>query len=266
MNRIVLRILLIFFTATLLLSGPNALSGQDLSNVRMLSNPAVSAAHVAFVYDGDLWLAERSGLNAYRLTTHPGSEFNPRFSPDGLWIAFTGEYDGNPDVYVVSVNGGSPQRLTWHPGADAVQDWTPDGRSVLFLSQRQVFTSRHSQLFTVGINGGYPDRLPVPTAFRATFSPDGSRIAYTPLAEPMNQWKNYRGGRASRIWLYDRDDHDVVQVILQVVLDLLLVLDPGHLRHVDGRFLSHAHDLVLEIGVDDLAILLVEEGRQPTQA
>ncbi|MGW8267537.1 MAG: S41 family peptidase, partial [Longimicrobiales bacterium] len=192
--------------------GVQALSAQEPTDTRMLSQPAVSRSHIAFVYDGDLWLANRDGTDARRVTTHPGSEGNPRFSPDGRMLAFTGEYDGNADVFVVPVAGGAPTRLTWHPSADVVQDWTPDGGRVLFLSQRDVFTNRFAQLFLVSTDGTQPERLPIPSAYKATFSADGRRIAYTPLSEAHPQWKNYRGGRTSRIWLYHRDDHQVVQI------------------------------------------------------
>jgi tricorn protease len=188
------------------------LAAQDLSDIRMASDPAISDRHIAFQYDGDLWLANRDGSAARRLTTHAGSESNPRFSPDGRWLAFTGEYDGNTDVFVVPVEGGIPTRLTWHPGPDVVQDWTPDGQAVLFRSGRAVHTNRHTQLFTVSLEGGQPEAIPVPHAAKAVFSPDGRRIAYTPLSDATDQWKHYRGGRTARIWLYDRSDHSVVEI------------------------------------------------------
>jgi len=193
-----------------LAAGPAA--AQDPTDTRMLSQPAVSPDHMAFVYDGDLWLANRDGSDARRITTHPGDEGSPRFSPDGSQLAFTGEYDGNADVFVVPVIGGAPRRLTWHPSADVVQDWTPDGRAILFRSNREVFTNRFSQLFLVSTDGTQPEKLPVPSAYKASFSADGERIAYTPLGEAHNQWKNYRGGRTSRIWLYDRDDYQVAEI------------------------------------------------------
>ena len=184
----------------------------DVEDTRLLSQPAVSDHHIAFAYAGDLWVADRDGGPARRLTAHPGREGRPRFSPDGRWIAFSGQYDGNVDVYLVPTAGGVPERLTWHPGPDIVQSFTPDGSAVLFTSPRAVYTRRHQQLFTVPVEGGFPDRLPIPHAFKASYSPDGSKIAYVPLPEPFRQWKNYRGGTASRIWLYDTADHSVVQI------------------------------------------------------
>jgi tricorn protease len=184
----------------------------DVEDTRLLSQPAISARHVAFVYAGDLWVAPRDGGAARRLTSDVGEESSPAFSPDGELVAFSAEYDGNTDVYVVPVAGGAPKRLTWHPTADLVEDFAPDGSAVLFSSPRHVFTSRHSQLFTVPVGGGFPTRLAIPHGLRGDWSADGTRIAYIPLAERHTQWKGYRGGTASRIWIYDTRDHSVVQV------------------------------------------------------
>ncbi|MCP3962235.1 MAG: peptidase S41 [bacterium] len=201
------------YFSTLLLAAP--LTAVDLHDTRMLSEPAVSADHVVFAYAEDLWIAERSGeepLRAHRLTSHPGWELLPRFSPDGKTVAFTAEYDGNFDVYVVGVEGGVPRRLTWHPGDDDVLDFTPDGAAVLFRSQRSTHTRRHFHLYTVPVAGGHPERLPIPTAFRAAFSEDGSKIAYVPVREAFHQWKNYRGGTTSRIWVYHTSDHSTMEI------------------------------------------------------
>lgn len=189
-----------------------AAAAPDSTDTRMLGQPAVSATHVAFVYADDLWSARRDGSEVRRLTTHAGIESSPVFSPDGSFIAFSGQYDGNVDVFVVPVQGGEPRRLTWHPGADQARGFTPDGRAVLFASGRSVFTNRYNQLFTVALDGGMPERLPVPNAWWARLSPDGSRIAYTPIADRHLQWKNYRGGTQARIWVYGRADHAVVEV------------------------------------------------------
>ncbi len=184
----------------------------DTTDTRMLAQPALSADHVAFVYGGDLWISRRDGTDVRRLTSHVGDEFRPRFSPDGQLVAFSGEYDGNFDVFVVPVGGGIPKRMTWHPGPDAVQDFSPDGREIYFVSPRSVHTQRHTQLFSLALDGGVPTQIPLPHAFKAAVSPDGKRIAYVPLQEAFGQWKNYRGGRVSRIWIYDVGDHSVVQV------------------------------------------------------
>ena len=188
----------------------------DVDDTRLLHDPALSERHVAFAYAGDLWIAERGAgagaLRARRLTSHVGREFGPRFSPDGETIAFSAEYDGNVDVYLIAAAGGVPRRLTWHPDDDVVLDFAPDGGAVLFRSQRASHTRRFHQLFTVSTEGGFPDQLPIPHAYKAAYSPDGSKIAYVPLREAFRQWKNYRGGTVSRIWIYDVADHSVAEV------------------------------------------------------
>ena len=182
-------------------------NGPDINNTRLLSQPAISKENVAFTYAGELWVAGLDGKNVKRLTADDGQQANPAFSPDGSLIAFTAQYEGNPDVYVVPVTGGVPTRLTWHPGPDIVQGFTPDGTAVLFTSPRAVFTGRYTQLFTVSIKGGIEEPLKLPNASRATYSPDGSRLAYNPLSEAFTQWKNYRGGLNSTIWMYKFSDH-----------------------------------------------------------
>ncbi len=180
---------------------------------RLIADPAISAEHVAFVYDGDLWIANRDGSAPRRLTTHPGNESSPRFSPDGSMLAFSGQYDGNLDVFVVSVRGGAPQRLTWHPAGDLVQGWSPDGERVAFTSLRGSLPANGgAQLWTVAVEDGLVEQLEVPYGFGFSLSPDGDHVAYSPAAPAMQQWKHYRGGRTSRIWIADRSDLDVEQV------------------------------------------------------
>ncbi|HOF91133.1 MAG: PDZ domain-containing protein [Tenuifilaceae bacterium] len=188
---------------------PSILQGINTNDTRMLSQPAIGANHIAFIYAEDLWVANIDGTQPRRLTVDRGVESNPVFSPDGRLIAFSAEYDGNVDVYVVPVEGGIPTRLTWHPGADYVRGFTPDGKSILFISQRSTHTGSHFQLFTVPITGGFPNQLEIPSAFHASYSPKGDYIAYTPLFDAFNQWKNYRGGTISTIWLFSTADHSV---------------------------------------------------------
>ncbi len=184
----------------------------DPVDTKLLTQPAISATHIAFIYAGDLFTADLDGTNVRRLTTDDGVESNPVFSPDGKTIAFSAQYDGNTDVYTVPLAGGPPVRLTWHPNADSVQSFTPDGSAVLFTSQRATFTARYTQLFTVPTAGGMETQLPIPNAARATYSPDGSRIAYNPIAGRYQQWKDYRGGTIQRLWLYDTKSHAIEKV------------------------------------------------------
>ena len=187
-------------------------SGIDTNNTKMIAQPAISAKNIAFIYAEDLWIANIDGSQPRRLTVDEGVESNPFFSPDGKLIAFSAQYDGNTDVFVVPAEGGVPVRLTWHPAYDLVRGFTPDGRSVLFMSQRYAFTNRFAQLYTVSIKGGFPDKLKIPNAYNACYSPDGKSMAYTPLSPAYQQWKNYRGGRISTIWIYSFTDNSVTKI------------------------------------------------------
>src|SRR5439155_9493567 len=184
----------------------------DIHDTRLMTFPAVSAHNIAFIYADDLWVADLDGRKVRRLTSDIGVESHPVFAPDGKTIAFSAQYDGNTDVFTIPVEGGAPTRLTWHPDHDVVRGWTPDGKSVLFSSGRNVFTNRYTQLFTVPATGGMPTQLPIPNGVEACYSPDGEQIAYTPLRDATPQWKHYRGGTHSRIWVYRRSDHHVDQI------------------------------------------------------
>jgi tricorn protease len=184
----------------------------DVNDTRLLAQPAISAKNIAFLYAGDLWIADLDGKNVRRLTTDIGLEFSPAFSPDGKTLAFSAQYDGNIDVYTIPVTGGAPTRLTWHPSPDIVLGFSPDGKEVLFSSPRNVFTGRYRQLFTVPLSGGMPTQLPIPNGVQASFSPNGEYLAYTPLNDATQQWKHYRGGTHSRIWIFRRENHAVEQV------------------------------------------------------
>ncbi|HWW83452.1 MAG TPA: PDZ domain-containing protein [Vicinamibacterales bacterium] len=186
--------------------------GPDVRDTLMLTQPAVSASHVAFIYAADLWVCDLDGQNVRRLTGDLGRESNPAFSPDGSLIAFSAQYEGNTDVYVMPVTGGVPRRLTWHPGADLVQGFTPDGKSVMFTSSRAVYTTRYTQLFTVPVEGGIELPLDVPHASRASYAAAGDRIAYNPLAPAFSQWKHYRGGQAAEVFIYHVANHRVDKI------------------------------------------------------
>ena len=184
----------------------------DAGNTRMLSNPAVHGQNLAFVYDNDIWLTSLNGGSARRLTQAPGRESALRFSPDGQWLAFSANYGENTDIYVMPAQGGEVRRLTWHPGRDVVVGFTPDSR-VLFYSERGRFVPQTSQLYSLAVSGGVPTRLPVPSGFKAALSADGRTLAYTPSREAFRQWKNYRGGTQSRLWLMNMGDYSVQEVL-----------------------------------------------------
>ncbi|MEO7983455.1 MAG: PDZ domain-containing protein, partial [Bacteroidota bacterium] len=184
----------------------------DPTDTRMLAQPAISATHIAFIYAEDLWVANKDGSQPRRLTVDEGVETSPVFSPDGKIIAFSAEYDGNVDVFTIPVEGGIPTRLTYHPNPDIVRAFTPDGKSVLFGSQRATFTNRYSQLFTVPLSGGMATQLEIPNGFWSAYSPDGKQLAYNPIGDAFRQWKHYRGGSISNIWIYTFSDHATIKI------------------------------------------------------
>jgi len=195
--------------ATLLLAaGATAIATEG---PLLLRQPALSQQHLVFSHAGDLWITSREGGEARRLTAGIGLEGQPHFSPDGRRIAFTAEYDGNIDVYMVPVEGGSPTRLTWHPGPDLVQGWTPDGK-IIFASGRNSQTGRTQQLFTLAPGSAWPEAIPLPMAHAGSFSPDGKRLVYEPMRRAFEAWKRYRGGTASYLWIADLKDSSVVKV------------------------------------------------------
>src|SRR5688500_15974741 len=163
----------------LMLSATSFVCAQD--NPLLMRTPTLNKTHIVFSYAGDLWTVPRDGGEASRLTTGVGREFSPLFSPNGQWIAFTGEYAGNVDVYLMPASGGVPRRVPHHPGGDQLAGWTPDGREVLLVSARSAETGRTAQLFTMPIDGVHPKLVPLPMAYEGSYSPDGARVAYVPL-------------------------------------------------------------------------------------
>ena len=203
--------------AAVLFFGMPESTAQSANSYALLRKPTVSKTQIAFSYGGDLWVVDRNGGEAKRLTSDVGIEIDPVFSPDGTSIAFTGEYDGNEDVYVIPAAGGIPKRLTSHPGADQVLGWTRDGKRIVFRSARESY-SGFTQLYTVGVTGGLPQQVPLPMAVEASYSPDGSQLAYVPFTNFGGNWqfqrglKHYRGGTASPVWIANLSDSSVQKV------------------------------------------------------
>ncbi len=188
------RILLFF-----LLGPPTPGCAEDLTPT-LFRQPTVSRTHIVFSYSGDLWIVSREGGVARRLTSMPGEETNPAFSPDGTQVAFTSECEENSDAYVVPAAGGEVRRLTYHPDGEyhGAVGWTPDGKSVVGYNERRLFSVRPE--------GGRTVELPPPSAVYGSFSPDGKKIAYVPFYSHYLWWKRYRGGATSRIWIADLPD------------------------------------------------------------
>ena len=179
----------------------------------LLRQPTVSASEIAFSYAGDLWVVPKAGGDARRLTTSTGRETRPYFSPDGTTIAFTGEYDGNIDVYTVLSRGGVPRRVTYHPANDVSVGWTPDGRSILVRSGRYSYAD-FDRLLKISVDGetGIPEQIPLPMIQEGSLSADGSRIAYVPNAKWQTAWKGYRGGQTTPILIASLADSSVERV------------------------------------------------------
>jgi tricorn protease len=191
-----------------------------VTQTRLLRYPDIAGERVAFCYAGDIWVAPAMGGAATRLTAHAGLELFPRFSPDGKWLAFTGQYEGDEQVYVVPSEGGQPRQLTYYPARgpfpprggydNQVMGWTPDGTAIVFRSQRDADGVRsEGQLFAVPAKGGPAKALPMPTSGAGDFSPDAKRLAYSPLFRDFRTWKRYEGGWAQDLYLYDLATNDV---------------------------------------------------------
>jgi len=186
-------------------------AGAAETGTRLLRTPTVSATKIAFAYANNIWMVSRSGGAATRITSFAGQTENPHFSPDGKLLAFSAEYGGNMDVYVVPVEGGEPKRLTWHPSPDLVQGWTPDGKSVLFTSTRATWApSAAPRFWTVPVEGGVEEPLPLPRAYQGKFSPDGTHVAYRMNNSWDEERRNYRGGQNRPIWIIDMKTFDLV--------------------------------------------------------
>lgn len=186
--------------ALLVLALPHAVRGQQPASA-FLRRPDIHGDQVVFTAEGDLWLASVKEKTARRLTTHAGLESSAHFSPDGKLLAFTGQYDGSVDIYVMPAEGGSPRRLTFG-NAGTTEGWTPDGKNVLFRSRRENPEGKN-RLWSVPVEGGMPRWVPIPQVEFAAFHADGHRVAYVPVSGEWQHWKRYQGGQADDVWLAD---------------------------------------------------------------
>ena len=175
-------------------------------NARMFQYPDVSQTNITFTYGGDVWIAAKEGGTAYKLTSAKGTELFARFSPDGKQIAFSGNYNGNVDVYVMPSMGGLPKRITHHGMTDRLVDWYPDGNFLLFASSRESGKQRFNQFYKVSKNGGLPDKLSLPYAEFGMISPDGKQIVYVPKTRAFRTWKRYLGGMAADIFVFNLEN------------------------------------------------------------
>ena len=199
----------LFFAASILLAGlfliasPTPVDAQD---TRLLRQPTLSAQNLAFAHGGDLWVVDRAGGEARRLTSTPAVERDPHFSPDGRWLAFSSNRSGGFSVYVLPIEGGTPTRLSWYPADSYALGWTPDGSRVLYASSRQTAPAAYQRLWTVSANGGPSEMLPAPRAHNGAYSADGSKIVVDPVARWDSEWRHYRGGQNKALVILDLGD------------------------------------------------------------
>jgi tricorn protease len=206
-----------------------ALAAPTAAQTKLLRFPDIHGDHVVFTYAGDLWTAPATGGTAVRLTASPGQELFAKYSPDGKWIAFTGQYDGDEQVYVIPSTGGVPRQLTFYPAQgplpprwgydNQVYGWTPDGESVVFRSLRDGWDLANNRLYTVPVAGGLPVALPMPQSGAGDLSPDGKEVVYSPLFRDFRAWKRYQGGWAEDLWVFNLATHDARNVTNDVRTD-----------------------------------------------
>ncbi|HEV7923058.1 MAG TPA: PDZ domain-containing protein [Thermoanaerobaculia bacterium] len=209
--------------SVLILLATAAMADAQENLTRLLRQPDIAGDKIAFVYGGDIWVVSATGGEARRLTSDDGVELFPKFSPDGKWIAYCGEYGGNRQVYVISAEGGQPRQLTFYNdignnipprgGVDnRVVDWSPDGKNILFLPHRLPWSDRMPRPYVIPVAGGMETPLAIPEGSGGSYSPDGTKLVYTPIEREFRTWKRYRGGRAQDVWIYDLQTNKAEQL------------------------------------------------------
>src|SRR5208283_2274163 len=210
--------------ALVILACASLLAAQETQEGRLMLFPDIHNDKIAFVYGGDLWLASSAGGTARRITSDSGREIFPKFSPDGKWLAFTGQYDGNFNVYVMPSDGGQPRQLTFYQGQaqplsdrmgilNEVTGWTPDSKCVVFLSRRYASNGWSKRPTLVSVSGGLPQPMPMDEGGLLSYGPDGTKIAYNQIFRNFRQWKRYTGGMAQDITVYDIKNNVVDGVV-----------------------------------------------------
>ncbi len=210
-------------------------------NARMFQYPDVSQTQIAFAYGGDIWTVAKEGGIANKLSSPAGQEVFPRFSPDGSMIAFSGNYDGNMDIYVVPSGGGLPTRVSHHGMTDRLLDWYPDGNSLLYVSSSESGKQRFSQFYKVAKEGGMPEKLPLAYGEFGSLSPDGKKIAFTDRSRMFRTWKRYRGGTAADVWIFDLESYESKNITDNIANDELPMWSGDQIyflsdQGVEGRF------------------------------
>ena len=199
-----------------------AMAASAAAQTKLLRFPDIHEDRVAFSYAGDIWTVPATGGSAIRLTAHPGMEVFAKFSPDGKWIAFTGQYDGDEQVYVIPATGGVPRQLTFYPAKgpftprwgwdNQVYGWSKDGKRIIFKSQRDSWSLPIAKLYTVAVEGGAAEALPMPVAGSGDYSPDGTRIVYSPQSRDFRPEKRYGGGQANRLYIFDLKSYETKSI------------------------------------------------------
>ena len=224
------------------------------AETKLLRFPAIHGDQVVFSHSGDLYTVAATGGVARRLTSDVGQEINPRFSPDGTQIAFTGQYDGNSEVYVIPAQGGEPKRLTYTATLDRddvsdrmgpnnmVMTWR-DNETVVYRSRRTEWNPFKGQLYLAKTSGGVPEQLPLPRGGWCSFSPDGSQLAYNRVFREFRTWKRYRGGQADEIWLYDFKSKETKRLTSDPAQDIFPMWHGNKIYFVSERDDRHQANL-----------------------
>jgi tricorn protease len=190
---------------------------QSSEETLLLRSPSVSKSRICFAYAGDIWTADKDGNNVQRLTVHKGVESKPMFSPNGKWIAFSGNYEGNTDIYLVPAEGGMPERLTYHPSSDIIRGWSGDEK-IVFASSRESHSGRYMKLFTIKTDKSLPKALPIPEAHQGKISPNENYTAYIKNPDPSEgrgayrPFKHYRGGNIPKIWIFNNETYEIEEI------------------------------------------------------